>query len=42
MVSRPARCRRLHALESKTGKVKLIDKYINHPDLVVWVDIVVQ
>ena len=42
MVGRPARCRRLHALESKAGKVKLIDEYIDHPDLVVFVDIVVQ
>ena len=42
MVGRPTRCRRLHALKPKACKVKLIDKYIDHPDLVVFVDIVVQ
>jgi len=42
MVGRPARYRRLHALESKAGKIKLINKYIDHSDLVVLVDIVVQ
>ena len=42
MVARPARCRRLHTLESKAGKVKLIDKYVDYPDLVVCVHVVVQ
>jgi len=42
MVSRPARRRRLHTFKPETGKIKLIDKYIDHANLVVFVNIIVQ
>ena len=42
MVSRTACCRRLHTFKPKTGKIKLIDKYIDYPNLVVFVHIIVQ
>ena len=42
MVRGPASCRRLRTLESKTCEIKLIDEYIDHSDLIVFVHIVVQ
>jgi len=42
MVGGSAYFRRLHALESEHGKVKLIYKRIHRPNLIVSVDIVVR